>query len=410
MGVLPRGQGCPNGYGQTYDGLACGLRRQGIPAGSISESSIQYYARGSAAVDGTSPTTIYTVPYISGYVLPNETTSTSSGGSPAGAIAGGVAGGVAAVCLATGLLWWRRCRRRQRRRREGSPQHFEEKLSAALNELDSVWHKAGGSPRTPAGVSGGSLVALGSGATVPTLSSAGSSSTIPELPFGSGILTRTEFTIDTDAASGRPILLGTGHFAEVYRGSCGMEPAAIKVIKEPGSASAASDAERQQLLREVAILKSCRSQHLVSFLGLFVSDSEFVIVTELLPGGTLYRALKTGKVTWHRRGLRIAIDVARALDYLHRRSIIHLDLKSPNVLLTEHGRAKVADVGLARMVPATQSCLSGNVELGTFPWAAPEQLLGQRCSVKADIYAHGVLLWEICTSLTPVRGHMRAVK
>lgn len=68
-----------------------------------------------------------------------------------------------------------------------------------FSAVDSVWHKAGGSPRTPAGVSGGSLVALGSGATVPTLSSAGSSSTIPELPFGSGILTRTEFTIDTGA-------------------------------------------------------------------------------------------------------------------------------------------------------------------------------------------------------------------
>ena len=193
----------------------------------------------------------------------------------------------------------------------------------------------------------------------------------------------------------------------------------------------------------------------MSFLGASLSEQEVVIVTELCAGGSLWRAIKTGKVTWYRRGLKIAIDVARGLDFLHRqapgvfqqhalvggcewapatqpaafcldtsalllpcrRGILHMDIKSPvgpaggggcpcctspfllahslgcllrllppavspatayalgspclqNVLLTEHGRAKLADVGLARMVPATQSYLSGgSTPVGTFPWA-----------------------------------------
>ncbi|PRW56882.1 serine threonine- kinase [Chlorella sorokiniana] len=381
------------------------------------ESTILFYSRGTANITEYPPG--YTVPWTSGYVLSRATKSSSSS---AGAIAGGIAGAVAAVLLAAGFLWWRRHRRGRQPAKQFSdnPDTFGRNLSDNMHELETAWHTSGGGkggdpPGGSSGATAGSgttvpsstpdtaMVLHGSGSGGPVTPGSRGSGPIPELPFASALLTASDYKVDVDASSGKPVLLGSGHFANVYRGVYGAEPAAIKVIKEPGLL------DRESLLREVAILKS---QHLVSFLGASLSQEDVVIVTELMAGGTLWRALKTGKVTFYRRGLKIAIDVARGLHYLHARSIIHLDLKSPNVLLTEHGRAKVADVGLARMIPATQSYLSGaNVSAGTWPWASPEQLFGQRCTSKADIYGYGVVLWEICTQgVTPVRGHMREVK
>lgn len=77
-----------------------------------------------------------------------------------------------------------------------------------LCPVDSAWRKEAGSPGTLPNASGSSLIPLGSGGSVPTLSSAGSSSTIPELPFGSGILSRTDFKLDTGREGGQQLRLG----------------------------------------------------------------------------------------------------------------------------------------------------------------------------------------------------------
>jgi serine/threonine protein kinase len=112
--------------------------------------------------------------------------------------------------------------------------------------------------------------------------------------------------------------------------------------------------------------------------------------------------------SWHNRGRGVLLHVARGLHYLHSRRIVHMDLKSANILLTRTGVAKIADVGMARALSKSYlSLLSGG--MGTFAWSAPEVLAGKRCDEKVDIYSFGVVIWEVCTGESPVRGAMRAL-
>ena len=85
------------------------------------------------------------------------------------------------------------------------------------------------------------------------------------------------------------------------------------------------------------------------------------------------------------------LSVAIALNHLHSKNIAHLDIKSPNILLTSHGEAKVADVGLSTMIQQGLSIVS---RTSTFAWSAPEQLHGH-AGKPADIWAFGTVLWEV---------------
>ncbi len=108
------------------------------------------------------------------------------------------------------------------------------------------------------------------------------------------------------------------------------------------------------------------------------------------------------------RGHDIALNVARGLVYMHGCSprVIHFDLKSPNILLSSEGVAKIADVGLSRVL--SQTHLSNPRFVGTFAWAAPELLTGTRCSELVDVYSMGVVMWELITGEQPERGCLRA--
>lgn len=104
----------------------------------------------------------------------------------------------------------------------------------------------------------------------------------------------------------------------------------------------------------------------------------------------------------------MAVDIARGLAFLHHRRVVHLDVKSPNILLDSFGAAKVADVGLSRVM--NTALTTGRDFVGTFAWAAPELILAGRCTEKADIFSFGVVLWEICTGERPERGRMRDLR
>lgn len=165
----------------------------------------------------------------------------------------------------------------------------------------------------------------------------------------------------------------------------------------------------RRMLDEIALLKACRSNHIVNYLGYTISDNELQLVTELMAGGDLMVAIQQKRVTWRRYGAQIALDIASGLHYLHSRSckVVHLDLKSSNVLLSRNYRAKINDVGLSQVLPLSKSYIASGATFGTFAWSAPEQLMGKRCTTSADIYSFGVVLWEVCSGETPVRGYMR---
>ncbi|KAF0699622.1 Aste57867_9805 [Aphanomyces stellatus] len=100
--------------------------------------------------------------------------------------------------------------------------------------------------------------------------------------------------------------------------------------------------------------------------------------------------------TWQKR-LQMIMDVARGLQFLHSFNIVHRDLKSLNLLITDEGRVKLADFGIAKVAQdefMTRCC-------GTYQWMAPEVIVSQSYSVSADIYSFGVVMWEICEASVP---------
>lgn len=261
------------------------------------------------------------------------------------------------------------------------------------------------------------------------------------------ILKQSEISIDKDPTTGEKIVLGRGRFGKVYRGTLlGSEPVAVKCVRETALDSEATlsttiplsfqndgisfgNMTKDQILKEIGLLKSCRSQYIVSFTGAMFCDHEVRLVTELMPSGDLWHALghndNPRKVSWYENGIFIAMDVAAGLNYLHeKKRVIHLDLKSSNILLRNSQRdspnkhsqytgafqAKISDVGLSRFLPVSHEYLSSANPGGTWNWCAPEVILNAKCTPAVDMYSYGVVLWEICTGETPVRGCMREVR
>ena len=107
------------------------------------------------------------------------------------------------------------------------------------------------------------------------------------------------------------------------------------------------------------------------------------------------------------------MDVARGLHFLHSNRVVHLDLKSPNILLTRHGVAKIGDIGMARIRSAHTRTLHRSElgAIGTSAWAAPELIVSEtsRCTEKADVFSFGVVLWEVSSvDLPHVKAYMTA--
>ncbi|KAK9904880.1 hypothetical protein WJX75_004665 [Coccomyxa subellipsoidea] len=204
-------------------------------------------------------------------------------------------------------------------------------------------------------------------------------------------------------ADGQPWVLGEGASGSVYKATWRVQTVAVKMLTHT------TEKQMDAFKREAFILEDLKDANIVQFMGACFDEGNTMLVTEFMAGGNLFDAIgndRSGKLGWYHRGRKIAMDVARGLDKMHSRHIIHLDLKSPNVLLTAGGTAKIADVGLSKIL-VNESTMMTNFQ-GTFEWAPPELINGGECSEKADIYSFGVILWEIVTAERPFRKQFRA--
>ncbi|KEH39620.1 putative protein kinase RLK-Pelle-RLCK-X family [Medicago truncatula] len=167
-----------------------------------------------------------------------------------------------------------------------------------------------------------------------------------------------------------------------------------------------SNADRE-FENEVSLLSKIRHQNIIKILGYCIQGESRFLVYEYMESGSLESQLhgptRGSSLTWYIR-LRIAIDVARALEYLHEHSnppVVHRDLKSSNVLLDSDFNAKLSDFGLA----VASGVQHKNMKMsGTLGYVAPEYISHGKLTDKSDVYAFGVVLLELLTGRKPMHN------
>ncbi|KAI4330000.1 hypothetical protein MLD38_028315 [Melastoma candidum] len=195
--------------------------------------------------------------------------------------------------------------------------------------------------------------------------------------------------------------IGLGSYGEVYRGDWHGTEVAVKRFLEQDI----SGESLEEFISEVRIMKKLRHPNVVLFMGAVTRPPNLSIVTEFLPRGSLYRLIhRPNNQLDGRRRLRMALDTARGMNYLHNCNpvIVHRDLKTPNLLVDKNWVVKVCDFGLSRMKHST--FLSSRSTAGTAEWMAPEVLRNEPCNEKSDVYSFGVILWELATLQQPWGG------
>ncbi|KAG8365385.1 hypothetical protein BUALT_Bualt18G0099200 [Buddleja alternifolia] len=186
--------------------------------------------------------------------------------------------------------------------------------------------------------------------------------------------------------------IGQGGFGAVYYGELRGEKAGIKKMDMQAS---------KEFLAELKVLTHVHHVNLVRLIGYCVEGSLF-LVYEYIDNGNLSQHLR-GKVTeplpWSTR-VQIALDSARGLEYIHEHTVpvyIHRDIKSPNILIDSNFRAKVADFGLAKLTEVGSASLQTRL-VGTFGYMPPEYAQYGDVSPKIDVYAFGVVLFELISA------------
>jgi eukaryotic-like serine/threonine-protein kinase len=194
--------------------------------------------------------------------------------------------------------------------------------------------------------------------------------------------------------------LGAGGMGEVFL--AWHEPldrlVALKLIRQE---RAGDPAWRERLLAEARAAAKLAHPSVVGIHDVFETENGPCVVMEFVPGRTIARMLRDEGRLGLAEALALARDVAEGLDAAHRRGLVHRDLKSDNVMVRPGGRAVILDFGLARAPDPAGS--AGAVLAGTPHTLAPEQILG-RADARSDLFALGVLLYEMLAGISPFRG------
>ncbi|KAD6794595.1 hypothetical protein R6Q59_021433 [Mikania micrantha] len=321
----------------------------------------------------------------------------------------GIGGAVVLVFVAVFVVWYKR-RKRRRRALADDPQGFKDGFgSAPQNWLQNVpppkENKNGLPQKSADSPSNFQLSSLGSSAPPQPHST---SSTGSEKPNPMNIDYRNNKTIFTyeelaNAADGfsQANLLGQGGFGYVHKGILlNGEEVAIKQLK------IGSGQGEREFQAEVATISRVHHKHLVSLVGYCTSGLQRMLVYEFVPNNTLeFHLHGNGNelLSWDMR-MKIALGSAKGLAYLHedcQPKIIHRDIKSANILLDSNFEPKVADFGLARFTPETDTHVSTRV-MGTFGYLAPEYALTGKLTEKSDVFSFGVMLLELITGRRPI--------
>lgn len=197
--------------------------------------------------------------------------------------------------------------------------------------------------------------------------------------------------------------IGEGGFGIVYRGRDPMldREVAIKVLRAD---LASSPGFVERFRREARLAASLRHPNIVGIIEVGEHESRYYLVMEYLSGQPLDQLLEEGKPLSLTRAVELLHPLADALDYAHSKSVIHRDIKPANVIFTEDGKRPVlTDFGLVKST-VQEGITTTGVILGTAEYMSPEQVLGKEVSPATDIYALGVIAFQMLTGVVPYKS------
>ena len=218
--------------------------------------------------------------------------------------------------------------------------------------------------------------------------------------------------------------IGAGGMGEVYRGRDTRldRTIAVKILPARFSADAV---RKQRFEREARAISALNHPNICQLYDVGDQDGIQYLVMEFLEGETLGERLRAGALPVA-DALKIAIQIAEALDTAHSRGVIHRDLKPANLFLTKRGEVKILDFGLAKAagtlhpanatgddpavtLTASAGLSSPGTTLGTIAYMSPEQARGEPVSESSDLFSFGVVLYEMTTGRQPFTGSTTAV-
>ncbi|XP_024022493.1 LRR receptor-like serine/threonine-protein kinase IOS1 [Morus notabilis] len=200
-------------------------------------------------------------------------------------------------------------------------------------------------------------------------------------------------------------ILGKGGFGTVYHGCLddNSTQVAVKML------SPSSLQGYQQFQAEVKLLMRVHHRNLTSLIGHCNEGTNMALIYEYMANGNLDSHLSgasNGKVLGWEGRLKISIDAAQGLEYLHngcKPPIVHRDVKTTNILLTENFQAKLADFGLSKSFPTDDGTHMSTIVAGTPGYLDPEYYMTNRLNEKSDVYSFGIVLLEMITSRPAIR-------
>ncbi|MBT7191911.1 MAG: SUMF1/EgtB/PvdO family nonheme iron enzyme [Anaerolineae bacterium] len=201
--------------------------------------------------------------------------------------------------------------------------------------------------------------------------------------------------------------LGEGGMAVVYKAfDTKLErEVALKVIRTEEILPSALERTKKRFEREAKALAKLNHANIVPIIDSGQEGDVPYLVMGYIPGGTLKEKIKGKPIPW-RKAAELLLPIARALAYSHKQGIIHRDIKPSNILITAENELMLTDFGIARLLQADETLdLTGTgMGVGTPEYMAPEQGLGHKVDHRADIYALGIIFYEMLTGRKPFQA------